>query len=192
MTEAHAPPLLVLVGGAPGSGKTTLARRLAADLDVPWLSRDPFSRGIRLTEGSFPGPQRSWAIWYETLASLLNHSVSLVADQTLYRGVCESDIESYLLGKCRPRFIHCRSVNAFERFKERERQRIGEDSDEYRRVLKVAEDAGSLIEGLPDLDVETLTVETDDGYRPTFSAIVDFCLSVPGEPLHPVSSAKRV
>ena len=35
-----AKPLLVIVNGLPGSGKTTLARRLAADIHIPVFSRD--------------------------------------------------------------------------------------------------------------------------------------------------------
>ena len=33
-------PLLIIVNGLPGSGKTTLARRLAADVGLPTFSRD--------------------------------------------------------------------------------------------------------------------------------------------------------
>lgn len=35
-----AKPVLIIVNGLPGSGKTTLARRLAADLHLPVFSRD--------------------------------------------------------------------------------------------------------------------------------------------------------
>ena len=35
-----AKPLLIIVSGLPGAGKTTLARRLAADLRIPVFSRD--------------------------------------------------------------------------------------------------------------------------------------------------------
>jgi predicted kinase len=34
------PPLLLIVNGLPGSGKTTLAKRLAADMALPVFSRD--------------------------------------------------------------------------------------------------------------------------------------------------------
>ena len=40
-----APPL-VLVSGSPGAGKTALARRLAADLEMPLLSKDTIKEAL--------------------------------------------------------------------------------------------------------------------------------------------------
>jgi cytidylate kinase len=166
-----------MVSGAPGSGKSTLAQLLADELDVPWLSRDRLSRGIRLTEGQTPDPNRSWKLWYDTLAHLLNQSVSLVMDQTMYRGIAESDIKLRLLGLCRARLIHCHSPNALDRLKARERARHGESTDEYQRVFRLAIEAQSLTIDPLDLGVEVLTVETLDGYRPALPQMIDFLRS---------------
>jgi hypothetical protein len=170
-------PLLVMVSGAPGSGKSTLARLLAEELDVPWLSRDPFSRGIRRTEGVMPAPSRSWTLWYATLANLLSNSVSLVMDQTMYRGIAEPDIKEHLLGLCRARLIHCRAPNALERFKARESAQHGESSTEYQRVFGLAIEAQELTTEPPDLNVDLLQVDTSDGYRPSLEGILGFILS---------------
>ncbi|HET8627298.1 MAG TPA: ATP-binding protein [Thermomicrobiales bacterium] len=44
-------PLLVIVTGAPGSGKTTLARRLAADLPLPLIAKDDIKEALFDTLG---------------------------------------------------------------------------------------------------------------------------------------------
>jgi predicted kinase len=170
----HPLPVLVMVSGAPGSGKSTLARLLAEELDIPWLNRDRLSRGIRFTDGVLPHPGESWRLWYENLAFLLSQSVSLVMDQTMYRGVAERDIKVHLLGRCRARLIHCYAPNALDRLKERERFRHGESSEEYQRVLGLALEAQSLTTEPLDLGVEVLTVETVDHYRPSLQEMITF------------------
>jgi adenylate kinase family enzyme len=47
-------PLLVLISGVPGGGKTTLARSLADHLIVPHLNKDVVRDGLWFTP--FPGP----------------------------------------------------------------------------------------------------------------------------------------
>ena len=44
-------PLLVIVTGAPGTGKTTLARRLAADLPLPLIAKDDIKEALFDTLG---------------------------------------------------------------------------------------------------------------------------------------------
>ena len=50
MTAAH--PLIVLVNGAPASGKTTLSRRLAGDLGLPLLAKDAIKEVLYDTLGA--------------------------------------------------------------------------------------------------------------------------------------------
>ena len=46
-------PVLVIVTGAPGSGKTTLSRELSARLRVPCLARDDIRTGLFFTAGGW-------------------------------------------------------------------------------------------------------------------------------------------
>lgn len=39
-------PLLVIIGGAPASGKTTLGRRLAADFRLPYIGKDDIKESL--------------------------------------------------------------------------------------------------------------------------------------------------
>lgn len=44
-------PLLLVVSGPPGAGKTTLGRRLAGDLGLPFMNKDGIKEGLFATMG---------------------------------------------------------------------------------------------------------------------------------------------
>ena len=70
-------PLLIIVNGLPGTGKTTLAGRLAADLGFPTFSRDGLYETLYdAMEGSTAGPLSSlgaaaYALLYDVTGTVL-------------------------------------------------------------------------------------------------------------------------
>jgi predicted kinase len=70
-------PLLIIVNGLPGTGKTTLARRLAADLGLPTFSRDGLFEALYDgLESSTAGPPSglgatAYALLYDVAGAVL-------------------------------------------------------------------------------------------------------------------------
>ena len=74
---------LVLVGGAPGTGKTTLARALAARLDAVLLSTDGVRAGLAQHERYTPeAKQATYQALLDHAGDALRHGRSVVADAT--------------------------------------------------------------------------------------------------------------
>jgi predicted kinase len=80
------PPLLVIVTGPPGAGKTSIAEPLAARLDLPLLAKDPLKETLHDALG---GEGRGWShrlgaasfeVIFEVLAELLAHGCSVVTE----------------------------------------------------------------------------------------------------------------
>lgn len=78
-------PVLICVGGLPATGKSTIARRLAADLGAAFVRMDSIETAIGRAEGRFeetngwelpPG----YLVGYEVAADQLRNGVDVVAE----------------------------------------------------------------------------------------------------------------
>jgi predicted kinase len=82
----NSPPLVVIVTGPPASGKTTLGARLAAELALPFISRDAFKEllfdqlGWSDRDWSRKVGGASWELLYQVLDLLLVCRASLVVE----------------------------------------------------------------------------------------------------------------
>jgi predicted kinase len=91
---------VIAVGGAPGSGKTTLARKLGADLHVPVLVRDEIKEGMHVTARSVRPEEVhrfaevAFATFWSTVRDLARAGVSVVAEAAFHRDRAGADLEA--------------------------------------------------------------------------------------------------
>jgi hypothetical protein len=173
----------VLVGGAPGSGKTTLAAALGEGLDLPVVSKDLLVHGVWRTHRrgfniGAPGVEP----FYATMELWLSNGISFVCDQTFVRGVSEPDVAARLAPHAVLVNVHCRSADAPSRWERRMRTGplCGEKRlDSLRPTISKLQD--ELSEPL-DFGCPTILVDTYDGYNPQFGHIVDRIDQLYGRP----------
>jgi predicted kinase len=109
--------MLLLVSGAPGSGKTTLAGLIANRLGVQHIDRDFIANGLRLTVqlgGSARLVQRAPATAFGVLEHLTAAGVSVVFSGTMYRGEMEQSVRR-LQDFATVVNVHLTATNATER-----------------------------------------------------------------------------
>lgn len=187
-------PTLVLVTGAPGSGKTTLSAALSETLRLPWLSRDLVRTGLFFTLGGWsdqpehvPSIQKSKDVFFETIELLLGRGVSVVADYVLRREGLPPGSRISHLADCV--IVETSTPVATDRYLARLRddpllnrpavlRSLGHSSFEDLLTARAAaaSELSPLLFDARNSELRTLTVDTTDGYVPTLEALLDFIL----------------
>jgi adenylate kinase family enzyme len=165
-------PLLILISGAPGSGKTTLASKLAEYLQIIHIPRDLVLRSMEMTEGR--GIDRGGVgieTYFSTVKNMLANNMSLVTDGTLRKNLSESDMQEHFISNAMVINVHTRAKNEHDRFVQREKQREGW-SDEWvdSHITTLDEVYDRAVDPL-DLGVPLIEVDATDGYDPPLAEI---------------------
>src|SRR5688572_14887305 len=169
---------LVIVGGAPATGKTTLARTLGTSLGLPVITKDDIKEAIA---APFPTGDRDWSrqlgvaaygALYTVAERILAAGQGLILETNFRRTQSEAPLRA--LSRPAPTVvIVCRTGAALrgKRFEERAargRHRVHVDSavlDEW------SDDDG---EFQIDIGAPRLVVDTTDGYSPDLERIAAF------------------
>lgn len=171
-------PVLIVVSGPPGAGKTTLAHALAREIGCPAICRDEIKEGMAATTPGFetgPGDDlslRTLAVFFEVLEVLLRSGVTVVAEAAFQDRLWRPGLER-LAPLADIRIVHCR---ARAEVGEERRKRRAAENPRHRRVHGEAP-AGLVHAFQPvTIDAPALEVNTDDGYVPPLEAIARFAL----------------
>jgi broad-specificity NMP kinase len=167
----HERPLVVLVTGAPGAGKSTLARALAEHMRIPHIERDVVIRGIKLTRSENPEPSESIPAYYDIIDVMLDKDISLVTDGTMYKGISENDIKERLVSRAFVVNLHCRAGDEHQRFRQRELARTFYSTDWVDDHMQRLNDIYKDVVDPLDYGVECIEVNTNSGYEPTIEAL---------------------
>jgi adenylate kinase family enzyme len=171
-------PVIVYVSGAPGSGKTTLAKILSEQLYIPSISSDLIHGGVALQDPGHSRKNTLKNVFVQTLIDMADKGVSIVVDHVLQKDLSEKDIIEKIQPHATLIYIHTQTTHPIERYIERLRESTLPSIVERREhLLDLALLHMRNLEktNIPlELGVPTLIVNTDHDYDPTIEKIVEF------------------
>jgi predicted kinase len=175
-------PTLVVVSGPPGTGKTTLAHKIARAVGCPAICRDEIKEGMaHATPGFVPEPgdeltMRTLPTFFGVLELLVRSGVTTVAEAAFQDRLWRPGLEP-LRALAQVRIVHC-TVDADVAFQRNLRRR---QKDPLRLAhadpgpLDSADHAlGNRTFERVSVDAPWIEVDTTDGYRPGLKEIVAF------------------
>lgn len=174
-------PIIIYVSGAPGSGKTTLARHLSKQLNIHHISSDLIHGGVAFTH---PGHSRSETIrdiFVPYIIDTANRGISFVVDHVLQKDIARETIIEKLREHATIVYIHTQATDPIARYKEKieTSESIEEQARRDFLLTRATYHADNLsnTSDMIELNLPTLVVNTDDGYTPELSDIIKFIQS---------------
>ena len=166
-------PKLVIVGGAPGSGKTTLAVELAARLRLPLVAKDDIKEslgdvlGTRDLEWSRLLGKGTYAVMEAVAVRSLAVGSGLILEANFTRELSEHWLRG-LTDDADARVVLCRTPMDRDRFTARAGTRHSIHPDDLGTDWPPADDFAI------DVGVPRLEVDTTSGYVPDLDSILRF------------------
>jgi predicted kinase len=166
-----------VISGPGGSGKTTLAHRLAITVGCPALCRDEIKEGMVASNPGFvPAISdhltvRTYDVFFEAIALFLEAGVTLIADAGLQHAAWSRGLQP-LTDMAVLKIIRCQvsdevaRQHALTRMETQPTRAAHADTEHF----SVARTFDAI-----HLDAPTLDVDTSDGWQPDLQAIAAFC-----------------
>jgi predicted kinase len=173
-------PTLVVVSGPAGCGKTTLAHLLATALACPAVCRDEIKEGMARSAPDFapePGDEltrRTLSAFFDVLRLLLERGVTVVAEAAFQDHVWTPNLTP-LAALAEFRVVQCHTDPASARRRiaaHAAKRRVHADG----ALLAALERGDQYFTDFRRISIEapTISVDTTDGYKPTFKEVVAF------------------
>jgi len=167
-------PARIVVCGAPASGKTTLARRLATDLQLPLLEQDVIKESLAEV---LPMPDRaasrqigaaSMSVLYDLADAMLARGVNTMIESNFYAEYAARDLVR-MSRSARVCIVQCEvdRDNVVQRY--RQRHADGERHAAHFDLDALSDLIAGLHTNIYDLTAigyHVIAVNTDDGYQP--------------------------
>lgn len=173
-------PQLIIVNGPPASGKSTLGKEIAAELGIPFLSKDALKEEMYDSLGKIERTisrrlgETSMRLMYTVAKKILDAGLGVVIEANFYHGVSEKDL-SKLIAVSDAVMVHCTAPEEVLKQRYIQRAKSGERHpvhDDANRADELSKDLDKGIYDPLDLGIPLILVDASDGFNPSVAEIV--------------------